>query len=63
MSAIFKARKIPKHLVIEDESRHYRRSRFSLMKFMLWGLLLLATTGGVLIAVDAGLQRLEQSGQ
>ena len=62
MSAIFKPRKIAKHLVIQEEARFYRRSRFSLMKFMLGVLLVLMLTGLLLIGADFGLQLLENPG-
>ena len=59
MSAIFKARKVPKHLIIQDEAQFFRRSRFSLLKLAVWGVLLLLVTGMVLVGAQLGLQLLQ----
>jgi hypothetical protein len=39
MSAIFKNRKIPKHLIIEEEPPYRRRSRTSTAKMLVWVLI------------------------
>jgi len=36
MSAIFKNRKIPRHLIIEEESYHRRKSRGFAWKLIFW---------------------------
>lgn len=41
MSAIFKSRKTPRHLVIQEESRLYPRPRLRPWRLLLWLLLLL----------------------
>jgi len=45
MSAIFKSRKTPRHLVIHEESRLRPQSRFRPWRFLLWLLVLLVLTG------------------
>lgn len=45
MSAIFKSRKTPRHLVIQEESRLYPRPRLRPWRLLLWLLLLLVLTG------------------
>lgn len=49
MSAIFKKRKTPKHLIIRDDYDSIRpRNRFTLLKGLLWlGLLVLLTWVGL----------------
>ena len=49
MSAIFKARKIPKHLIIQEESYRSRRSGNLLWKLFAWGLVL-ALLGSLLLS-------------
>jgi hypothetical protein len=39
MSAIFKNRKIPKHLIIQEEPTYRRRSRNSTTRVLVWVLL------------------------
>ncbi|HWK53356.1 MAG TPA: hypothetical protein VNR18_03230 [Hyphomicrobiales bacterium] len=52
MSAIFKNRRVPKHLIIHDEYEPRGRSRFGLLKAVLWLAVLLLLTGAVLMATD-----------
>ena len=54
MSEIFKRRKIPKHLIIREEYTTNRKPRFSLLKIILWALVLLGLTWG-LIAIQSNL--------
>ena len=54
MSAIFKRRKIPKHLIIQEEYATNRKPRFSMLKIIFWGLVLLGLTWGV-IKIQASL--------
>ncbi len=49
MSDIFKRRKIPKHLIIREEYAANRKPRFSILKFILWALVLLGITWGVIV--------------
>jgi hypothetical protein len=54
MSAIFKRRKIPKHLIIREEYASNRKPRFSMLKIVFWGLILFGLTWG-LIAIQSNL--------
>jgi hypothetical protein len=48
MSAIFKKRKTPRHLIIRDEYEIRPRTRFTLLKGLLWlGVLVLLTWVGM----------------
>jgi hypothetical protein len=48
MSAIFKKRKTPRHLIIRDEYEIRPRTRFTLLKGLLWlGVLVLLTWVGL----------------
>lgn len=48
MSAIFKSRKVPRHLVIEKESRLRPQPRFRPWRILLWLIALLVLTGMLL---------------
>jgi hypothetical protein len=48
MSEIFKRRKIPKHLIIREEYATDRKSRFSIVKFIFWGLVLFGITWAII---------------
>jgi hypothetical protein len=54
MSDIFKRRKIPKHLIIREEYASSRKPRFSILKFIFWGLALFAVTWAI-IAIQPNL--------
>ncbi len=48
MSAIFKKRRVPNHLIIRDEYEIRPRNRFTLLKGLVWlGLLVLLTWVGL----------------
>ncbi len=49
MNGVFKRRKIPKHLIIREEYATNRKPRFSMMKIIFWGLVLLGLTYGVIV--------------
>jgi hypothetical protein len=48
MSAIFKARKIPKHLIIQEDTSHIRKPRVTLFKLVLWSVVILVLTWSLL---------------
>lgn len=48
MSDIFKRRKIPKHLIIHEEYASSRKPRFSILKFIFWGLVLFGVTWAII---------------
>jgi len=45
MADIFKPRKVPKHLIIQEPYQYNRKSKPSLLKWALWILALLFATG------------------
>jgi hypothetical protein len=45
MADIFKPRKVPKHLIIQDNYEIRRKPRMNLLKWVFWFLLLLLGTG------------------
>jgi len=52
MSGIFKTRKVPRHLIIQEESRFRRKTRFGLWRVLFWILMLgLLTYGFIQLGV------------
>lgn len=52
MSSIFKSRRVPRHLIIQDEFKFNRKSRFSFIKLVGW-IVLLSVVGIVLLQIGS----------